>query len=416
MSRMPTRIASFAMAIRRGIGRLGLVIAALAAVLGGATSATAGPLQDPRDDAFYTPPQMLPDGPHGTLIRSRSFVPIGLPLVSGWQIMYKSTDVDGKAIAVTGTVLVPWTPWFAGHRPIIAWAPGTQGVADNCAPSHQYAIGTEYEAIAGATPLTLAQGWAIAMTDYQGLGTPGDHPWVVGKSEGHAVLDAALAAQQLGAARLSADASVGIIGYSQGGHAAAWAAQLQPGYAPALKLKGVSAGAAPARLDGLLYTQFNGGLFGGLVAYMAIGMNAAYPELDLQSILTPYGQHVVADLRDKKCTIEAAATYPGLSDAVLVDPPGLLARPNWKARLAENRTGTLAPAVPALVYGGLLDEVVPHQDVKQLFADWCALGAKVNFRTLGITEHATGGVLGMPLVLDWMGHRFAGDKVVSDCP
>ncbi|RQO61028.1 hypothetical protein DBV14_05835 [Variovorax sp. KBW07] len=395
--------------------RLTWALAALALLGIWSPPVMAGPLDDPRNDAFYTPPAQLPPGPHGTLIRSRPFVPVGL-LVSGWQIMYKSTDASGNAVAITGTVLVPWTPWFGGNRPLIAWATGTQGMADNCAPSHQYAVGTEYEVLLGAPASTLARGWAIAMTDYQGMGTPGDQPYLVGRSEGQAVLDAALAAQQLPAANLSANAPVGIMGYSQGGHASAWAAELQPSYAPTLKVKGVAAGAGPARIDGTFYSQNNGSLFGGAMIYILMGMNAAYPELDLPSILTSYGQHLVADARDKKCFIEMEASYPGTSDAVLVNPPGILDRPDWKARLAQNRTGSVAPAVPALVYAGLLDEVVPYPVAKQLFTDWCAAGAKVSFRTIGITEHISGMALGWPLALGWMSDRFAGESAPSDCP
>ncbi|MFV8599156.1 lipase family protein [Ralstonia pseudosolanacearum] len=378
-------------------------------------TAMASPLDDPRNDPFYTPPQPLPSGPHGTLIRSRPFIPVGL-LANGWQILYTSTDVNGAPIAVSGTVLVPWLPWFSGPRPLIAWAPGTQGQADNCAPSHQYALGTEYEStIAGATPTALARGWAIAMTDYQGLGTPGDHTWGVGKAEGQAVLDAALAAQQLSGAGLSASAPVGIMGYSQGGHSAAFAAELQASYAPTLNVKGVAAGAGPYSIADV-YANVNGGPFGGVGPIALMGMNAAYPDLNLPAILTPYGQSVIADFRGTKCLVEVTASYPFLSDSVLVQGPTILSRPDWQARMAQNQSGTGVPSVPALVYAGTLDEIIPFDQNQKRFASWCSRGANVAFRTIGATEHATAFLLGFPIAADWMAQRFAGAAAVSECP
>lgn len=408
---------TFSLARRRGQLHLALaaIATALCLLLSGPTAAVAGPLNDPRSDPFYVPPSTLPAGSHGTLIRARQFLPIGLA-AWGWQIMYKSTDVSGNPIAVTGTVLVPWTPWFQiSPRPIIGWASGTQGVADICAPSHQLAVGTDYEAATGPLGWTLGRGWAIAMTDYQGLGTPGDHTYGVAIPTGRAMLDAVTAAQQLGAANLSANAPVGLVGYLQGGHAAAIAAEIQPGYAPALKVKGVVAGAGPSNVD-VLYAAHNGGLFGGVLPYLLIGLNAAYPELSLDSILTSYGKAVIAEARNNKCLFVMAASYPGTSDAVLVNSPGILDRPDWKARFQQQRTGTATPAVPALVYAGLLDEVVPYADSKKTFTAWCAGGAKALFKTIGITEHATGMLLGLPIALDWMGDRFAGEPAPSNCP
>ena len=32
--------------------------------------------------------------------------------------------------------------------------------------------------------LAIARGWAVALTDYEGLGTPGQHTYVVGPSLG----------------------------------------------------------------------------------------------------------------------------------------------------------------------------------------------------------------------------------------
>jgi dienelactone hydrolase len=228
------------------------------------------------------------------------------------------------------------------------------------------------------------------------------------------VLDAVLAAQQLSAAGISADAPVGIMGYSQGGHASAFAAELQAKYAPGLNVKGVASGGTPFK-PADLYQSSNGGPLGGGIPLFLIGMSAAYADLNLPSILTPYGQSVMEDARGRKCLSEMVASYPFLSDAVLVQAPAILSRTDWLARMAQNQAGTGVPAVPALVFAGALDEAVPYNQSQQLFAAWCARGGNVAFRTISLTEHASGLAVGWPVALSWMAQRFAGLPSASEC-
>ncbi|MCX4799842.1 lipase family protein [Streptomyces sp. NBC_01242] len=149
--------------------------------------------------------------------------------------MYRTTDRAGKPIAVTGIVLTPQDRPPA-PRPIVAFAPGTQGLADKCAPSRPMAAGTGYE----ARPVKhlLDRGYAFVVTDYQGLGTPGVHTYMTREAQGRAVLDSLRAAQCLQGAHLPDAGPVAVYGYSQGGGAAASAAELAPTYAPELQIKG----------------------------------------------------------------------------------------------------------------------------------------------------------------------------------
>ena len=75
-------------------------------------------------------------------------------------------------------------------------------------------------------------------TDYEGLGTPGAHPYLIGRSEGHSVLDAVRAARKLDK-RLGK--RVVLAGHSQGGQSVLWAASLAPNYTPDLKVRGTVA-------------------------------------------------------------------------------------------------------------------------------------------------------------------------------
>ena len=183
---------------------------------------------EPTRPAFYEPPATIPSTP-GTLIRSEPapllLDPLGLSssVVTATRVMYSSTDGQGRPIAVTGTVFVPKTTYRGSSaRPLISYAPGTQGMGDSCAPSRQMESLVEYEGI-GITP-AVARGYAVSITDYQGLGTAGTHTYMVREAQGRAVLDMARATKNLKGSGITASNPIGLMGYSQGGGAAGAAA------------------------------------------------------------------------------------------------------------------------------------------------------------------------------------------------
>lgn len=115
---------------------------------------------------------------------------------TAYEVLYRSTNAQNGAIAVSGTVLVPRAAWTGrGTRPLAAYATGTQGWADSCAPSRSMTAGSFDESFAVTN--MLRRGWAVAVTDYPGLGTPGDHQYNVGIAEGRSVLDVLRAATRL---------------------------------------------------------------------------------------------------------------------------------------------------------------------------------------------------------------------------
>lgn len=125
------------------------------------------------------------------------------------------------------------------------------GQGDQCAPSFalQYpltlngdTVSVGYEAL--AVYRILATGAAVVVTDYVGLGaTDRLHTYVNRLDQGHALLDAARAARSVPGASVTAASRTGLYGYSQGGGASAAAAELQPSYAPDVRLAGTYAGA-----------------------------------------------------------------------------------------------------------------------------------------------------------------------------
>jgi pimeloyl-ACP methyl ester carboxylesterase len=363
----------------------------------------------PAGNAFYVPPSPLPAGQHGDIIWCR---PVLSPVLGteAWQILYLSTTVSGAATAISGTVLVPVLP-YPGTRPVMAYAPGTQGWGDQCAPSREMATGTFDEQF--AVNNLLARGWAVVVSDYPGLGTPGDETYTVGIPEGYGVLDALRAATLLPGAGLSTGAPMGIEGYSQGGGAAGWAAQLQPSYAPGLHLTGVALGGTPANLQAVA-ANINGTAFFAFLAGSAIGFNAAYPSLDLAADLTAAGRTAFAQL-DTMCQVQALATFAGkrIEDYTVggVNPIG---EPRWQTVLDASDLGAIKPSVPLFQYHGLADEVIPLQVEVALHQQYCAMGV-----TTELAEYAGDHVLTQELaqgdVVSWLGARLAGVPAPSNC-
>jgi fermentation-respiration switch protein FrsA (DUF1100 family) len=124
---------------------------------------------------------------------------------------------------------------------VITWAHGTTGVADACAPSRNSTTSPASASISYIYPDLdewLRAGYAVVQTDYQGLGTPGKHPYLIGEAEGRSVLDIVTAARQL-------DPKIGkrflISGHSQGGQSALFAAGEASTWTPKLRLRGTVA-------------------------------------------------------------------------------------------------------------------------------------------------------------------------------
>ncbi|MFC7617162.1 lipase family protein [Actinokineospora soli] len=330
--------------------------------------------------------------------------------------MYKTTDRDGTPIAVTGTVITPRGPWMGlGERPIVGYAPGTQGLGDHCAPSQQMAMGSEYEGpfIEGL----LMRGYGIAITDYEGLGTPGVHTYVNRVVSGRAVLDSIRAAQRLPEAGLPDNGPVAIAGYSQGGGAAAAAAEIAPDYAPELKLKGVAASAIPADLY-KVGVNLDGGVYAAFLGYAAIGLAAGYG-IDMAPYLNDRGKALFAEL-EQHCTIQAVAKYAlTRSETLTADGKPLTDllnnNPQLKAVVDEQLMGRVKPRVPVLVTHTVLDDVIPIAVGRKVVKDWCGLGANVKFETNLSPTHVGGAIAAYPTVFGWLEARFAGVPALGNC-
>ncbi len=198
---------------------------------------TIPPFADPPENApegedFYTPPEELPLGQPGDPIYQRKLDNPTAKLTHGrnWLVLYLSQDAHDNPIAVSGIIVLPDQPPRAGGYPLVSWAHGTVGVAHKYAPSRDFEDSDTHPMNAYPQPLLngfLDRGWAVAMTDYEGLGvTVGRHPYLLGKSEANGVLDIVHTAHRLFPGQISD--RYAIAGHSQGGQAALFAARYAP--------------------------------------------------------------------------------------------------------------------------------------------------------------------------------------------
>ena len=387
--------------VRRAFAAAVMVIAVFALT---AASCAAPPPE------FYDVPTGSTGGP-GTIVKTAPSSFGGSDNYTATAVQYRSTDATGRPDNVTGTVIVPNAPWTGGGaRPIVSYAVGTQGLGDACAPSKAIPGGTLYEQ--GSIQALLDRGFAVAVTDYQGIGTPGDHTYIIAAAEGRAVLDIVRAAIRLPGSGLSTSAPVGISGYSQGGQAAAKAAEIEGSYAPELNVKGVAAGGVPSDLARLVPT-LNGSVFFTLLGYAAIGLDTAYPELDLESYLNDTGRDLLG--RARTSCVADGILQGGFQSIENLTTSNPLDVPAWQARIAEQRLGNVAPQVPVYQYHADLDEIIPFDQGTSLRDAWCARGARVQFTTLSLNEHALGVVTGQAGATQFLADRFANVPFQPTC-
>jgi len=323
------------------------------------------------------------------------------------RVLYHSESLEGDDIPVTGIIIVPSGEVPEGGRPVLTWAHGTTGIADECAPSKD----PEVNGIGLVGPF-LERGMVFVATDYEGLGTPGRHPYIAGESEGRGTLDIVRAARQL-EDRTGASDRVVIWGHSQGGHAALFANQIVAEWAPELKVAGTVAGAPPSQLP-LIAVALRDSPYRYYLGMVAAGWEAAFPEADPSLVLSPLGVAAL-DKVDEGCTSEIAEAFNAVpyEDLVIADPA---TTPPWSDLLVENDPGFVLGESPILIIHGGNDEQIPVVSSELLLARMCGIGQVVERRVYPDQSHA--GVIGpsLPDMLEWIDGRLAGDDAPTSCP
>ncbi len=403
----------------RTAGALALTVIASLAISTLGTSVANAAVDEPPRPVFYEAPASLPAA-NGDLVRSEKMKFLLDPadasslVKKSWRIMYRTTNRSGAAIAVTGTVMVPNSRWVGtGSRPVIGYAPGTQGMADRCAPSRQFSEGLEYEAI-GIEGL-LARGYAVAMPDYEGLGTAGVHTYMDRLAQGRATLDVVRAAQQLEGTGLSAASPVGLEGYSQGGGAAASAVEIAPAYAPDLKLKGAFVGAVPADLAGVA-KNLDGSLWSAFGFFALRGLSESY-DVDFAPYLNDKGVAALSSV-EQACVFDLFANAFVKSETLTKDGVSigtLMKQEPFLSIVADQKIGLIKPTVPVEVTHSALDDTIPYAVGKAMAKSWCSTGANVRFSTNVAPLHIGGILPHVAASIPFWEARFSGLPQISNC-
>ncbi len=372
----------------------------VAACSSGTTPTASGGAPPAGLPTFYALPAALPSTTPGHLVKSQQ-IPSGGINGTVFRVLYVSDQVDNKPVLVTGLVMVPKTPPPPGGFPVVTWGHGTNGMADQCAPSL-----SPGDAVPVVDQL-LAQGWVVTASDYQGEGTPGLLPYLVGVVAARNTIDIVRAADQLPAAH--AGKQYVIWGHSEGGQTAMFGLVLAATYAPDLQLKGVVAGAPPSQFQAI-YAFLQNSPFRYYLLMAGAGFNAAYGNAaaPLSAVLTSKGKSLLPAL-SKGCSDYIAKQVQGykLSDLVKADP---FTVPAWKKLLVANDPGslTVAGSAPLLMIQGGADEQIPVATTQLLEQHECSIGQSVERWVYPGQSHS--GVIAVSAtdMIHWIGDRFAG--------
>jgi hypothetical protein len=383
------------------------------------------PLPDVAADVWQSRGHVVHQEPYDPPLEDRDAV-----LGQAWRAVYTSVSgVDGGIREVSGVFFVPsGTPPENGW-PVISFAHGTTGIGNDCGPSRQ----PDLMGYAPEIQSFLADKYAVALTDYEGLGESGSHPYLEPRTEAFNTVDAVRAMRAISA---TVSARWMAVGYSQGGQAA-WAAnELNAYYGNDLQLQGSVALAPAANLTGMADLVWSGSLTDDQRARVPLGIVgfARYnPDLDADWFL-----HGSADWYREQLS---RCQPPDSQGSTGSQPEGTrLAPVPWRTvvdRLREANdvkpdtaqdVATLRDALRRIALPQRpLDKpmlVITGEDDTQVLSDWvrsavsrsCALGARIQYLQIPNTGHLDL----IPKVADtvqrWITDRFAGTAAPSNCP
>jgi pimeloyl-ACP methyl ester carboxylesterase len=406
---------------------------------------------NPPMQPFYSAvANMAPDGKLGQVIKKER-IETSVKGAEAWRIAYISSDVAGRKTISTGAIISPVGSAPKEGRPILAWAHGTTGSAQNCGPSQiidPTAPLNEYFLIDGNSwtdygipnvEQFIKEGYVIVATDYQGLGGGGRHQYAVAATNGRDVINSARAASSM--KEVGAGKKTIIYGWSQGGGAAIAAASL-PDYqaqqgtaADGLQYLGFVA-LAPDDQAAVLrnpptdeaganklineFTQANvPNVF--LFAHYVMGLwgtQAAYPNLKLTDILTDQGAKFVDKLASNKCVHVMADSF----NYAYGDQYKSLLKPQagnslaWIKAFVDGSVKPVKPVAPVVIYWGTKDTAVPPIEHQLYQKQMCAMGANVERIQLpGEQTHFTTPGISAPMYLAWVKDRVAGKPLANGC-
>ncbi len=368
-----------------------IVLTAFVLVSCGTTSSNAF------DPSFYNTPSSIPSNAPGTILRFET-MNAPFPESQAWRVLYTSTGINGETIAVSGMVFAPAGPIPPVGRPVVSWAHPTTGIDDQCAPSRSP---KPYDDVQGLADF-LNLGWVVVATDYQGLGTDGMHPYLVGASEAQGTIDIVRAARNL--SETGASSNYFVFGHSQGGQAALFAGQMASTYAPELQLLGVAAAAPAGMLVPLFQADKNTAAGAVLGSYAVVSWSDifGYDEATVVKPTLSGRVHAVSE----KCVVGGSRLSDielGINDLILkgrmwaADPATTAP---WSNQFALNTAAQSPITVPLLLTQGTADKIITPSTTAELTAMYVAMGNnQATEQVMDGVDHMKAGKASVPYVV-----------------
>jgi hypothetical protein len=384
----------------------------------------------PSKDSFYAVPRNVSDLQPGQIIRHRrppsSFSAYDYEptiIKEAHQLLYRTSDNIDNA---TATVLTVFVPKDANMSRIVSYQVAEDAASVDCAPSFgfQSAVSSHKSLISDTMKLqlliiqsALERGWVVIVPDFQGpLGA-----YAANRLAGSAVLDGIRAAMQSESLTgIHPEAKAVLWGYSGGATVTQFAAEMQPIYAPELKLAGAAIGGLGPADDSLdVVLEFNKNPRTGLLVSAMVGLSSQYDRYRkaLNDYLDPrYREKFYSPLH--QCLEANLATFHNEDVLSMFSDVGkLLTDPVLEQIGVDNTRGTTTPRTPMLWYQCTRDDIADIKDVDASFDDYCARGAVINYirDTAPNLAHRNYGVVGASDALAWIEDRFESRSEERKC-
>jgi predicted esterase len=318
------------------------------------------------------------------------------------RLIYTSTTAEGRATVVSGTVFLPQGNAPKHGWPVVSWAHGTLGVADNCANSTNGRSQRDIDYLGR----WLGAGYAVVASDYEGLGTPGAHPYLNGRSEAHGVIDIVRAAHRI---TPNLSRSWISVGQSQGAQAALYVGSLEHKYAPELDYRGTIATAPPSRYAELVnaYRPFGPGAGpANPFAVLVLAGLEASNHFNPTSYLTPYGQELYSKAKTNYCLTQIGlelATHTA-DDVYAVNADEEKRALRLLSKDAEIPIRRYAE--PVFIGQGTLDTVVYPPSTTTTVSKLQKVGNSVTFKVYAGADHNGVVPAATTDAIAWAGARF----------
>lgn len=366
----------------------------------------------PTADAFYTSPSSseLAAAAPGNVLRYRALpaASLGSSVKEGWQLMYRSANTKSQPVAMVTTVLIPKAAPATGRK-LLSYQSFYDSLTLDCSPSGQATSNSLLEKTFFQSALN--KGYIVTMADYEGL----ESQWIVARNSGQGVLDSIRATLRFTKSGLNASTPVGMLGYSGGGFATAWAAELAGTYAPELNIIGAAQGGLPVNPINVA-KKVDGTFWAGAYLGAVVGLSRGYPELKVEDYATPAGVEAIKDIGTRCLTgsPNLLTAYAYKKGSTLLKDPNFLDLPEMQAVNRENTMGQHAPKIPLHIFESIGDQLMPIADVDNLVAFYCASKTTVEYKPVKGTDHVLG-ALGLSGGMTYLLDRFDGKAAPNNC-